>query len=750
MALITRVQRIPTPEPQATIDTSTQGLTPPGNETGAEPESLQRLRGFTDANGDISHLLDPAVLGRIGVEAVRQWEIDDASRMSWKNLAERSLAIAAQEEGEGTESSGYASGEGLWDNSADIHYPILTTASQQFAARAGPELVKGDSVVSVKVFMPPHKKPTPGQVAQANPPPQPAPGQPPGQPPSPQAQQAAQALAAQQQQEQQASLAIDARNARAERVKHFLNWLIFYQMDDWEGDTDLLLHQIPITGAAFKKIYMGTSGLCSEYVSALRLTVHNDTKSLYRCPRITEDFEVYPYEVEQRQRTGIYRPDVDLPKIGEDPEQPRKFIEQHRLDDLDEDGLAEPYVVTVDIDTKTLMRIEPAYTLADIMINQTSGQVMRIDRWELYAPYLFLPDPRGKFYGIGFGKLLESITDSVDTSINQLLDAGTAEIAGGGFIGSSVRLQGSGAGGSLFFQPGEYKVVSTSGPDLRNAIWERTVPHPSDVTFKLLELLLAAAKDIASVKDVITGEAPSTAPVGTTLALQNQALQAFSAIYKRVYRGFKAEFRLMYRCLKRWGTDRERRQYAELTGGDFDADFSGDGTDIQPVADPAVVTKMQKIARIQTQMQLAESEIGQAAGMTQPGPARELARDALETMDTDRPDRFFADVPPNPLMIAKTEDIAATAKLKSADAELRGAEVHTKLTDAQIKAQKSVADTGLVHAKTARELGLAAKDTHDIHKEADRIAQTGSVADLETLQPPEPPEGPHATPSPAP
>ena len=71
----------------------------------------------------------------------------------------------------------------------------------------------------------------------------------------------------------------------------------------------------------------------------------------------------------------------------------------------------------------------------------------------------------------------------------------------------------------------------------RAAIWELTVPHPSEVSFKLLEFLLAAAKDIASVKDVDTGNTPTTAPVGTTLAVQAQALQVFSAIYKRIYRG---------------------------------------------------------------------------------------------------------------------------------------------------------------------------------------------------------------------
>jgi len=268
---------------------------------------------------------------------------------------------------------------------------------------------------------------------------------------------------------------------------------------------------------------------------------------------------------------------------------------------------------------------------------------------------------------------------------------------------------------------------------LQDSIWERTVPNPSPVAFQLFELLLAAAKDIAAVKDVITGEAPSTAPVGTTLALQNQALQVFSSIYKRIYRGFRDEFRLMFRAVKRWATDDMRKKYQELTGGDLDQDFSGDGTDIQPVADPSVVTKMQKLARIQTLMQLAETPIGQAAGMTQPSAAQEIMRDALDDLDYDRPDRYLAPVQPNPVDIAKAQDMQAAAQLKSADAQAKIAKLPSEI-------RKEQAETTRTHVESVQKLGEIGAHSHEMRKEADRIAQTGSVADLEAVQPPEPPQ----------
>ena len=157
------------------------------------------------------------------------------------------------------------------------------------------------------------------------------------------------------------------------------------------------------------------------------------------------------------------------------------------------------------------MRIEAGYAADDIIMkDKQSSRVVRIERWLPFPTFRFLPDPRGRFLRHRLRPAAaKHHRTRIDTSINQLMDAGNAEIAGGGFIGANVRLQGSGQGGALYVQPGEYAVVSTPGPDLQQSIWERTVPHPSDVTFKLLELLLDFGKEIASIKDVATGDTPT-------------------------------------------------------------------------------------------------------------------------------------------------------------------------------------------------------------------------------------------------
>ena len=238
----------------------------------------------------------------------------------------------------------------------------MTIGSLHFAAKASPDLIHGDQVVGVKVFSQPQ-----GSAPQ------------PPQPPQPQnPQQAAQIQAAMQQQAQQvqaaqaqAQQALDAKNARGERVKAYMNYVIFYQMDGWEDETDQLLHEAPVVGSGLKKVYMSSTGLCSDYVSALRLCVHNGTKSLYRCPRISQEFEVYPYEVDENVASGRYRQgsrELLNPRSEQDDQKPYEFIEQHRLSDLDGDGMAEPYIVTVDKDTQTVMRVECAFTTDDVFI----------------------------------------------------------------------------------------------------------------------------------------------------------------------------------------------------------------------------------------------------------------------------------------------------------------------------------------------------------------------------------------------
>lgn len=615
--------------------------------------SIELLTQYAQTEGDLSSLLSEDVLNGLGNDVKEDWERDNESRQEWTTQCKNSLDKAAQSK---TDAKDYP-----WASSSNVQYPILTVASQQFAARAYPAIVKGDEAVGVKVLgtMPPAL-------------PQDAP---------PEIQQVA----------QQAGEQYAAKQARAKRVKTWLNYSLFYKMPDWEGDMDILLNQVPITGMGFKKIYRCPVRkiTMSEFVNPLRLTVPSDTVSLEYSPRITHDFDLYPYQIVAGMRSGLYREfDYDWNADSEEDQKLRIGLEQYRLHDLDDDGIPEPYIVTVDSETCKVLRIEADYDMSDIKVVDTEEgpKVVSIKRREHFVAFPFMPDPKGRFYAMGFGQLLAPLTDVINTALNELIDAGHAQNAGGGFIASGLRIQGAGQTNVLRFKPGEFKVVNSSAQDLRGQIFERTVPQPSQVLFNMLELCLGAAKDIASVKDVLTGEAPTNAPVGTTLALIEQGLQSFTALYKRIYRSLKKEFKLIYECESRYGDGETAQAYKDLLDdprADFRADFDPKGDDIIPVSDPTVVTKAQALAKSQVIMNVSQA----MPGVVNPQKA---ALRVFQAADIDNPEELIAQpAEPGPM------DKAALAV----------EETKAKLQDAQ--AQKALADAGKAQAGGLKEAAQA-------------------------------------------
>lgn len=647
--------------------------------------AMLRLAELANAEGDLSALLTEAQLTEIGGRVITDYDTDLAERSDWERIAKRALEKASQE-GERTEKT-YP-----WHRASNVNYPLLTVAGLQFNARAYPAIVKGDEAASAKVVGADKGLPLLGEdgrpVMQLD-------GMrvlvhpqlglmvltPQGPQPLPEGAQPQPVWTREP----------GAKAKRAQRVKDYLNHQLFYRMDDWEADTDLLLMQLPIVGCAFRKVYYSARERkhCSKLVSALNLVVPCGAKDCKTAARLSEVLpEQYPFEMLELIRAGYYR-QVDFLEGEDFTETARCVIEQHTRFDLDGDGYPEPYVVTVDQQSSEVLRIVANFEMADI--DAKDGVVVSVKARQYYVKYGFFPHPEGKFYDIGLGHLLDQIGGIIDTIINQMIDAGTAQVAGGGFIGSGVRLQESKRSTTLRMAPGEYKTVNVPGDVLRNAIVERALPNPSPVLYQILEMMLGAAQDISSVKDVLTGEASNNGQVGTTLALIEQGLQMFTAIYKRVYRGLKEEYQLLFQNIGKYADEENVRDYANLLDdptADLAADFDGEDMDIRPVSDPQTVTNMQRMARAQF--------LGQFMGT--PGiNTQEIQRRMFEAADMDDIDKLFTPpAQPDPLMMAlgqaevenkqaDTMEKQATAQSKVMDAETDRANAETKRLEALAK-----------------------------------------------------------------
>jgi len=540
-----------------------------------------KLEEFLKAdNGNILSLLPKDKVATIGESAVSEYEEDskDTDYLAKKRCWKEGQKLVQMDE----ETKDFP-----FKNASNVKYPLLTNAAVQFNSRAYPSIVQGNSVVRPKIVgtdpYAEQKREIEQQVEQLK-------GQ-----QTPESQQQMMVL---YQQAVELESMIGEKIKKAENVSEFINWQLFNEIPEWEEDTDKLLLRLPLYGSMFRCVYYSEAKrrICTEILSPDQLVVPMDTQSLRDATRISKVFSLAPRHITERIRAGMYI-DAEIDVQDEDSEEPEDFIEQCRWIDLDDDGYKEPYLVTVHIDSGRMVRISPNYRMEDVYENEDTGEVFRIDPVQYYVKYAFIPSTDGKFYDIGFFDLLLPVNKVVNSTINMLMDAGTLENAGGGFISSDLGLRKK---GPMTFDVGEYKTVSNSGEDISKSVFPMPFRGPSSTLFQLLGFMVDAGRDIGNLKEVLEGETDREMTATTTMALIEQGLKVFSGIYKRIHRSLGYELQL-YRF---WNYEIRNPLYATVLDKRLTPeDFSDEDLDFVPVSDPAVTTDMQKAARVDFMMQ---------------------------------------------------------------------------------------------------------------------------------------------------
>lgn len=644
-----------------------------------------------EAAPNIAELLDEEQLTKIGSDVEREYKIDKASRSDWEESSNRAMDIALQVR----KPKNYP-----FDGAANIKYPLVTVAALQFGARAYPAIVDGSRIVKAQVLGSdqgiaikddngdPRLDPVDGQPLWEMPP--------------------------------------GFKRAKADRVSKHMSYMLLNEMEEWEEDTDVLLHHLPIVGCAFRKVWRSeTLGRNkAEMVPAIHLVVNNKVRSLDEAPRVTHEIFLYPQEIEERQRVETFL-DIELSApanegSGEgDEDAPHMFLEQHRYLDLDDDGYKEPYIVTVHKDSCQVVRIVANFRMESVKDN--GKKITRIAKDQYFVKYSFIPDPKGGFYDIGFGRLLESLGETIDTTINQMLDAGHLQNAGGGFIGTGIRLK---KGGQIKVSPGRYDQVETSG-SIRDQIHAHQHQGPSPVLFQLLGMMVEAAKDIAAVKDILTGDTGGQVQTATTtLAMIEQGLKVFTAIYKRTYRALTKELRLLFELNARHIDEKAYYTFNDEQEVVEKSDYDLKSMDICPVADPKMVTDMQRSARAQVLMQIANDP---ALGPLQ-DPMEALKR-IYDAVGMEEPDKLIkkqqGPSPQEQIMaegaVAKIERDKAGAAKDAATAAKTQVETELLPSDAKLKeatAAKTIVEAQLLPADKL--MAAHKQDMDDAHRQKDR------------------------------
>jgi chaperonin GroES len=655
-------------------------------------KTLAKLLAY-ESSQNIAEDLDDERLQKIAGDVDRKYEIDKKSRSEWEDATKRAMDIALQVR----KPKNYP-----FEGAANIKYPLVTVAALQFGARAYPAIVDGLRIVKAQVVG--NDSGVPIKDDNGDPKVDPLSQEPlwikkPGE-----------------------------KRAKADRVSKHMSYQLLNEMTEWEEDTDVLLHHLPIVGCAFRKVYRSeTLGRNkSEMVPAKHLVVNNKCRSLDEAPAVTHEVFIYPQDIEERKLSGVWL-DIDLPcpqsEGDNDEDAPHLFLEQHCFLDLDEDGYKEPYIVTVHKESCCVVRIVANYTMDKV--KDDKKRVIFIPKEQYFVKYSFIPDPQGGFYDIGFGQLLESLGETIDTAINQMLDAAHLQNAGGGFIGTGIRLK---KGGQVRISPGKFEQIETSGK-IGDQVHMHQFQGPSPVLFQLLGMMVDAAKDITAVKDILTGDTNGqTQTATTTLAMIEQGLKVFTAIYKRIYRALKDEFHLLFELNakhideKAYYTFNDEQEVVEKN------DYDLASMDICPVADPKMVTDMQRMTHAQLLMQIQEHPV---FGKIQ-NPEEALRR-VYEAAGTEEPDKLIVKQQgPSPAEQLQMEELqsktaknmagaqkdAAQADKTTAETSLLPRTADADVTKTLSDAHKTMTETKLAPASLM--LDAHSQDAEDQHRHEDR------------------------------
>lgn len=532
----------PAGAPQPSNGMYSPGQSPP--EAAPAEASQPPIRAILES-ANIAESLDEDKLKEIGAACKRGFDQDCESRKEWEqNIDEwTKLAIQAKEK------KNYP-----WPNSSNIKYPLLSTAAMQFAARAYPSLVPSDGkVVKSKVV---------------------------GKDPS------------------------GEKARRAEHTSIYVSYQLMEEMDNWEEDMDKLLIMLPVVGTMFKKTYWDklTEKNCSKLIMPKNLVVNYWTRSLEQTERISEIIEMSQRLYKERVNGEVFLDtDIGSPKMptsavdapSNDSTTPYVLVEQHTFLDLDDDGYEEPYIVTFHKETGDVVRITARFDELGLKVDE-DGEVIRIEPIQYYTKFGFIPNPDGSFYDIGFGVLLGPINDSVNTLINQLVDAGSLNNLQSGFIGKGLRIKM----GESRFQPGEWKAVNATADDLKKQIMPLPTKEPSNVLFQLMGSLITSGKELASVAEIFVGKMPGqNTPATTTMATIEQGMKVFTAVYKRTYRSLASEYKKLYRLNEVYLNP---QTYVEVLDANVNPDdFKSIGYNICPGADPSAISQTERLLKAQ-------------------------------------------------------------------------------------------------------------------------------------------------------
>ena len=528
------------------IDPSDGGVIVDFSSESVEMEASEEI---SEWYGDLSEDLDGEDLQDISADVIENYNADKDSRGEWESMFERGFDLLGLKLEEGSEP---------FQGACTAVHPLLIESAVKFQSKATQELFPSGGPVKANIL----------------------------------------------------GTATPEKEMQANRVQNFMNYQLTEQMPEYFDEFERMLFHLPLIGSAFKKIYYSSTFKrpVSEFIPIDQFYVSYYATDLRNADRYTHVIYKSPVELQQDIRAGVYK-DVDLPSPSQlsssgfatkidnilgispsyDSDPQYVLLEQHCYLELEEEGVACPYIVTVEEQSREVLSIRRNYEQDDPNKEKRSH----------FVHYRFVPG--FGFYGLGLIHFLGNLTMSATAAMRSLIDAGQFANLPGGFKAKGVRMVGD----NEPIAPGEFKEVEATGIDLSRAIVPLPYNEPSSTLFQMLGFVTAAGQKFADSTEQVISDAASYGPVGTTMALLEASSKFFSAIHKRLHKSQRDEFRILAQIDHDYLPNEYPYEVPFEDRNIFKADFDG-RVDIVPVSDPNIPSNAHRMMLANMALQMAQ------------------------------------------------------------------------------------------------------------------------------------------------
>ena len=491
-------------------------------------------------------------------------------------------------------------------------------------------------------------------------------------------------------------------DVQAEALEKDFNHYLTVTASEYYPDTERMFFALGFGGTAFKKVYYCPIRRrpVSEFVSIPEIIVSNAETTVSTAQRITHVIKMSPSTLKRLQLVGMYR---NVPLSSVQP--PKNNVVEDKIEQLQ--GVIPRNMTNTDNQPREIYECYceldlPGYEHEDdegptglqlpyrVTIDKTSSEILEIRRWwkeddeqclrrQVFVDYIFVPG--FGFYGLGLLHLVGNTTMALTAGWRLCIDNGMFANFPGFLYAKQAGRQNT---NEFRIPPGGGMPIDTAGQPIQSAIMPLPYRSVDGQFLNLLQLIETSGQRMASTSETNVGEGNAEAPVGTTIALIEQAQKVISAVHKRMHAAQAREFQLLKELFKEcpeafW----ENNKYPSYQWTPETLTTALENINLVPVADPNTPSHAVRIQKAMAIKQL------QSQNPSLYDPKKVDARILTMLGIEDAMDLF---VPPMPPMPPPPDPTMIMAQSKMIDSQAKMADVKIKAANAQADAQNHAAD----------------------------------------------------------